>query len=143
MLGSIDRLTDRVMKRAVLLILAGCLGLAAIGVAAASLYYWLILWMAVPAALLIVATLLAIFALGLARVGVGKPSAKTAATAAPATALAPNLMAVASDLAGEAVKADPLGAMLGAGAAGFILETRPDLDHALIQQVLRQFLARS
>lgn len=143
MLGSIDRLTDRVMKRAVLLILAGCLGLAAIGVAAASLYYWLILWMTVPAALLIVATLLAICALGLARVGVGKPSAKTAATAAPATALAPNLMAVASDLAGEAVKADPLGAMLGAGAAGFILETRPDLDHALIQQVLRQFLARS
>lgn len=143
MLGSIDRLTDRVIKRAVLLILAGCLGLAAIGVAAASLYYWLILWMTVPAALLIVATLLAIFALGLARVGVGKPSAKTAASAAPAAALAPNLMAVASDLAGEAVKADPLGAMLGAGAAGFILETRPDLDHALIQQVLRQFLARS
>jgi len=29
--------------------------------------------------------------------------------------------------------------MLGAGAIGFILESRPDLDHALVQQVLRQF----
>ena len=65
------------------------------------------------------------------------------AAAAPVAGIAPNLMAMASDLAGDAVKADPLGAMLGAGAAGFILETRPDLDHALIQQVLRQFLNRS
>lgn len=143
MFGSIDRLTDRVIRRVVLLILAGCLGLAALGVASASLYTWLILWMTVPAALLIVATLLTILALGLARIATGKQSAKSAAAASPAAALAPNLVAAASDLAGEAVKADPLGAMLGAGAAGFILETRPDLDHALIQQVLRQFLARS
>ena len=142
MFGSIDRLTDRVIRRVVLLTLAGCLGLAAIGVAHAALYYWLILWMSVPAALLIVATVLVILALALARIAVGKPSAKPAA-AAPAAGIAPNLMAMASDLAGDAVKADPLGAMLGAGAAGFILETRPDLDHALIQQVLRQFLNRS
>ncbi len=143
MFGSIDRLTDRVIKRVVLLTLAGCLGLAAIGVAHAALYSWLILWMSVPAALLIVATVLVILALGLARVAVGKPSAKPVVAASPVAGLAPNLMAMASDLAGDAVKADPLGAMLGAGAAGFILETRPDLDHALIQQVLRQFLNRS
>jgi MFS family permease len=142
MFGSIDRLTDRVIRRVVLLFLAGCLGLAAVGVALASLYYWLILWMTVPAALLIVALLLTIIALILARVSAAKTSAKVVADTSPAAAMGPNLMAMASDLAGSAVKADPLGAMLGAGAAGFILETRPDLDHALIQQVLRQFLAR-
>jgi MFS family permease len=142
MFGSIDRLTDRVIRRVVLLLLAGCLGLAAIGVALASLYYWLILWMTVPAALLAVALLLTIIALVLARLSAAKPSAKAAAATSQAAAVGPNLMAMASDLAGTAVKADPLGAMLGAGAAGFILETRPDLDHALIQQVLRQFLTR-
>lgn len=143
MFGSINRLTDRVIRRVVLLSLAGCLGFAAIGVGLASLFTWLILWMTVPAALLIVATILAILALGSARIALGKASAKPVVDPSPVAGLAPNLMAMASDLAGEAVKADPLGAMLGAGAAGFILETRPDLDHALIQQVLRQFLTRA
>ena len=146
MLGSIDRLTDRltdrVIKRVVLFALAGCLGLAALGVALAALYHWLILWMSISAALGTVALLLAIAALATARHAAGKPSAKASATAQTETAM-PSLMAAAADLAGEAVKSDPLGAVLGAGAAGFILETRPDLDHALIQQVLRQFLTRS
>ncbi|MDY0873631.1 hypothetical protein [Dongia rigui] len=136
-------MADRVIRRVVLLFLAGCLGLAAIGVASASLYYWLILWMTVPAALLIVALVLLISALLLARFSATKEPANVPASAAPAAALGPNLMAMASDIAGQAVKADPLGAMLGAGAAGFILETRPELDHALIQQVLRQVLART
>ncbi|MBI2255619.1 MAG: phage holin family protein [Proteobacteria bacterium] len=151
MLGSIDRLTDRVtdrvVRRVVLLALVGCLGLAAFGVALAALHYWLVLWMSQPAALLIVALLLTIAALGCARLAMGARSAKTTPgkttlESAETDALAPSLVAAASDLAGEAVRADPLGAMLGAGAAGFILETRPDLDHALIQQVLRQFIAR-
>jgi len=140
MLGSIDSLTDRVIRRVVLFALAGCLGLAAWGVALAALYSWLILWMSNPAALLGVALLLAITALGAARLAAGtKPTKAATPTANP---LVPSLVAAAGDLAGEAVRADPLGAMLGAGAAGFILETRPDLDHALIQQVLRQVLAR-
>jgi hypothetical protein len=141
MFRSIDRLTDRVIRRVVLFALAGCLGLAALGVALAALYYWLILWMSVPAALLIVALLLVIAALVTARLAIGAKPAKVSASA-EANAIVPGLVAAAGDLAGDAVRADPLGAMLGAGAAGFILETRPDLDHALIQQVLRQFLAR-
>jgi hypothetical protein len=141
MMGSIDRLTDRVIRRVVLCALAGCLGLAAMGVALASVYFWLTLWMSVPAALLMVALLLTIAALSAARLAAGTAPTKAASPAATNT-LVPNLVAAAGDLADEAVRADPLGAMLGAGAAGFILETRPDLDHALIQQVLRQFLAR-
>jgi hypothetical protein len=144
MFGSIDRLTDRVIRRLISFVVAACLGLAAFGVALAALYYWLILWMTAPAALVIVSLILAIAALALARIGMGgSKAAKAVPAAGLPTDMMPGLMAAASNIAGDAVRADPLGAMLGAGAAGFILETRPDLDHALIQQVLRQFLARS
>lgn len=140
MLASIDRLTDRVLRRLVLAGLAACLGLGAIGVAAAALYQYLLGWMLPPAALGIVALSLAIIALVLARFAQGQSVPKrTAALPFPAAEGMPALIAAAGDMAGEAVKADPLGAMLGAGAMGFILESRPDLDHALVQQVLRQF----
>ncbi|WP_374309254.1 hypothetical protein [Dongia sp.] len=140
MLASIDRLTDRVLRRLVLAGLAACLGLGAIGVAAASLYHYLLDWMRPAAALGIVALSLAIIALVLARIAQAQSSPKRVAAVQGATMDSmPALVAAAGDMAGEAVKADPLGAMLGAGAMGFILESRPDLDHALVQQVLRQF----
>lgn len=144
MLGAIDRLTNRIIQRVILYALATCLGLAALGVALAALYHWLIFWIPIWAALGIVALILMIAALGFARAATRKPDAQAAipASAVPTNDLLPGLMAAASDIAGDAVRADPLGAILGAGAAGFIMETRPDLDHGLIQQVLRQFLAR-
>jgi hypothetical protein len=145
MLASIDRLTDRVLRRLVLAGLAACLGLGAIGVAAAALYQYLLGWMLPPAALGIVALSLAIIALVLARMAQGPSNSglanpkRVASASGTATDGMPALIAAAGDMAGAAVKADPLGAMLGAGAMGFILESRPDLDHALVQQVLRQF----
>lgn len=138
MLASIDRLTDRVLRRLVLAGLAACLGLGAIGVAAASLYQYLLDWIRPSAALGIVALSLAIIALVLVRIAQSNPK-RTAASPLPVTDGMPALMAAAGEMAAEAVKVDPLGAMLGAGAIGFILESRPDLDHALVQQVLRQF----
>lgn len=145
MLGAIDRLTNRIIQRVILYALATCLGLAAFGVALAALYHWLIFWMSIWAALGVLALILTISALGFAQAAMKRAVVKPAipASAVPTTDLLPSLMAAASDIAGDAVRADPLGAMLGAGAAGFIMETRPDLDHGLVQQVLRQFLARS
>lgn len=140
MLASIERLTDRVMRRLVLAGLATCLGLGAVGVAAASLYQYLLAWMLPPAALGIVALTLAILALILGRIAQGPAIPKrTTSSAGVGTVGMPAVIAAVGDVAGEAVKADPLGAMLGAGAMGFILESRPDLDQALVQQVLRQF----
>ncbi len=145
MLEAIDRLTNRVIQRVILYALATCLGLAAFGVALAALYHWLIFWMPIWAALGIVALILTIAALGIAQAAMKKVVAKQAIppSSIPTNDLLPGLMAAASNIAGDAVRADPLGAMLGASVAGFIMETRPDLDQGLIQQVLRQFLSRS
>jgi hypothetical protein len=93
-----------------------------------------------PQALGLVALVLAIAALSL---GIAAQSAAKRAPKAAGSDLAggiPALAAMAAEVAGDAVTADPLGALLGAGAIGFILESRPDLDHALVQQMLRQFI---
>ena len=142
MLASLDRLTDRIARQAVLLAMSACLVLAAIGFAAAALYYWLLAWMAQPQALGLVALVLLIVALVLALAAQRSSKRATVAKAAHSELAGgiPALAALASDAAGAAVKADPLGAMLGASAIGFILESRPDLDHALVQQILRQFV---
>ncbi len=141
MLASIERLTDRLARQAVLLAMSACLAIAAAGMAAAALYFWLLAWMPQPQALGLVALVLLIAALvlALAAKGSSKGKAAQAAQAGAASAGLPALAALASEAAGDAVRADPLGAMLGAGAIGFILENRPELDHALVQQVLRQF----
>ena len=139
MLASLDRLTDRIARQVILLAMSACLVLAAIGFAATALYYWLLAWMPQPQALGLVALVLLIVALILA-VAAQRGSKRVAK--APANNLAggiPALAALASEAASSAVKADPLGAMLGASAIGFILESRPDLDHALLSQMLRQF----
>lgn len=141
MLASLDRLTDRIARQVILLAMAACLCLAAIGFAAAALYYWLLAWMLQPQALGLVALVLLIVALVLALAAQRSSKRIVAKTAHSDLASGiPALAALASDAAGAAVKADPLGAMLGAGAVGFILESRPDLDHALVQQILRQFV---
>ena len=139
MLASIERLTERLARQAILLALSACLAIAAAGMAAAALYFWLLAWMPQPQALGLVALVLLIGALVflLAATGAGrKPKAVQGWQAAVGI---PALAGLVSEAAGNAVRADPLGAMLGAGAVGFILESRPDLDHALLQQVLRQF----
>lgn len=142
MLASLDRLTDRIVRQVILLAVCACLVLAAIGFAAAALYYWLLDWMTQPQALGLVALVLLMVALILALAAQSSSRRAGAARAAHSDAAGgiPALAALASDAASAAVKADPLGAMLGAGAIGFILESRPDLDHALVQQVLRQFM---
>lgn len=142
MFAAIERVAAKLARQVVLLAMAGCLVLAAAGVAAAALYYWLLAWMTQPQALGLVALVLLIVALIFAVAATTKSRIKPAHQAGEATGLAggiPALAALASEAAGTAVKADPLGAMLGASAIGFILESRPDLDHALVQQVLRQF----
>lgn len=141
MLASIERLTDRLARRAILLAMSACLAIAAAGMAAAALYFWLLAWMPQPQAFGLVAVVLLIAALILALAAAGGRKAKVAQAAqlGGAGAGLPALAALAGEAAGDAVRADPLGAMLGAGAIGFILESRPDLDHALVQQVLRQF----
>lgn len=140
MLASIDRLTHRFARQAVLLVMSSFLALAAAGVAAAALYYCLLRWMSQPEALGLVALILLIASLLLAMVARGTRKGGAVKTAdAQEAAGFPAVAAVAGEMASNAVKADPLGAMLGAGAIGFILESRPDLDHALLQQVLRQF----
>nr|WP_298689387.1 hypothetical protein [uncultured Dongia sp.] len=141
MFASIDRLTGRLARQAILLVMSACLSLAAAGMAAAALYYWLLDWMPQPQALGLVALVLLILGLILAVAAQGGKKSKVAAQAAQSNVATgiPALAAMASDAASAAVKADPLGAMLGASAIGFILESRPDLDHALLQQVLRQF----
>ncbi len=140
MLASIDRLTDRLVRQAILWAMSACLALAAAGVGAGALYVWLLDWMTQPQALGLVALVLAIVALGL---GIAAQNAAKRPQGPFKTICAgsiPALAAMATEAAGEAVKADPLGAMLGASAIGFILESRPDLDHTLIQQALRQFM---
>lgn len=140
MIGPIERLSDRLMRRFLLLGLAACLALGALGVGAAGLYQWLLVWMLPAASLGVVALVLLALALLLMAAAlldtraprpVTLPEAESNSVAA--------LMAAAGDIAGDAVRADPLGAVLGAGALGFILENRPDLDHALLNQFLRQF----
>ncbi|WP_374649730.1 hypothetical protein [Dongia sp.] len=138
MMAAIDRLTDRILRRLLFLGMAGCLCLGAIGVGAASLYQWLLAWIPAAAALAIIALLMLVAGLLLMRVALGaRRRPIPAKVAAPADM--PALIALAGDLAGDAVKADPLGSMLGASALGFILESRPDLDHALVHQILRQW----
>ena len=144
MLGSIDRLTDRVIRRVTLSVLAAGFGVASFGTALAALYYWLILWMSISEALIAVALLLCVAALLIARFAVDKPPTKLVTEAVPSqNNLISGLLSSAGNIANDAVKADPLGAMLGAGAAGFILETRSDIDQAVIHQILRQFIGRS
>lgn len=144
MLGSIDRLTDRVIRRVTLSVLAAGFGVASFGTALAALYYWLILWMSISEALIAVALLLCVAALLIARFAVAKPPTKLVTEAVPSqNNLISGLLSSAGNIANDAVKADPLGAMLGAGAAGFILETRSDIDQAVIHQILRQFIGRS
>lgn len=65
MLASIDRLTDRLVRQAILFAMSACLALAAAGVGAGALYVWLLDWMTQPQALGLVALVLAIVALGL------------------------------------------------------------------------------
>lgn len=141
MLASLDRLTDRIARQVVLLAMSACLGLAGLGVAAAALYYWLLDWMTQPQALGLVAVVLLIVALVLAVAGQrGMRSRPKPQLAEGLAGSLPGIAGMAVEAAGNAVKADPLGAMLGAGAIGFILESRPDIDQTLVQQVLRQFM---
>jgi hypothetical protein len=137
MFASIDRLTERIMRRLMLLGLASCLALGAMAMGTAALYQWLLNWMQPAAALGFLALVLVAAALVLVRLSVRSARTKTSAQSTPIAA-GPSQFDVAGNAAVDAVKADPLGAMLGAGAIGFILESRPDLDHALFQQVLRR-----
>ncbi|WP_374383207.1 hypothetical protein [Dongia sp.] len=140
MIGSIESLSDRLMRRFLLLVLAACLGLGALGVGAAALYQWLLLWVMPAAALGLVALALALLATGAGILALRgrKALPANAPLSAGETGPAARLMATAGDIAGDVVRADPLGAVLGAGALGFILEGRPDLEQALVGQFLRQ-----
>lgn len=139
MIGPIERLSDRLMRRFLLLGLAACLALGALGVGAAGLYQWLLVWMLPAASLGVVAlVLLALTLLVLAAVLIDARTPRPATLQAAEADFVSALTTTVGDIAGGAVRADPLGAVLCAGALGFILESRPELDRALLRQLLRQ-----
>lgn len=115
---------------------AAILALAALGVGAAALYLALIASVSPAAALAIIAGLLALLAVIAGIVAIGRRRPAVPQPLAPElTALLPE----AADLVRRAVSADPTAAVMGAVAAGFILESRPGLDVGHLARLFAQF----
>lgn len=131
----IDSFGSRFVWCAVLGAGAVMLAMAALGVGFAALYLVLIASVSPAAALAIIAALLALLAIitALATRWHRRPRAPQP--------LAPELAAAlpeAAELVRRAVAADPSAAVMGALAAGFILESRPGLDVGHLARLFAQ-----
>jgi hypothetical protein len=137
----IDRMLHRILRKVLFLVMSSFVALGALGVAAGAFYYWLLEFMSRPAALASLALVMLIIAAAfLFAARGGKRTKKVRKSITPESPAAiPALAAMATEAAGDAVRADPLGSMLSASALGFILESRPEIDQALMQQIMRQF----
>jgi len=136
MTSALDGIGGRVLRKLTLIALAGFLALAALGVASAAFYLWLLAWLSPPAALAVLAGVLLIgaaVACWVARSGDRSAASATAASGQMGSQVVlPEILASAR----RAVADDPKSAVLAAVAAGFILEARPDLDVGRLAQTL-------
>ncbi|MBL8708964.1 MAG: hypothetical protein JNL25_07215 [Rhodospirillaceae bacterium] len=136
MTSVIDGIGGRILRKLALITLAVILALAALGVASAAFYLWLLAWLPPTAALAVLAGLLlltAAIAWWVARSGDrSAPSATAASGQVQSQAVLPDILASAR----RAVADDPKSAVLAAVAAGFILQARPDLDAGTLAQTL-------
>lgn len=130
----------RMMRKLSLGLMAGLLALAALAVALSALYLWLLAVIAPPAALGIVAGILAILAVaawGLAhwRVPASGAAPEADKSSSPDIAMA---LPETADIIRRAVIADPRAAMLGAVAAGYVVDSSPGMDIAMLNRIIGQ-----
>lgn len=136
-MASIEAMGERVLRKVILAILAGILALAALGTGLAALYLWMLASLTPPAALAIIACILVALALTSLVV---MSYRRRPAPPALAQSLVPGLETLpeAADMVRRAVAADPRGAVLGAIAAGYIMESGPSLDASTLSRLLAQ-----
>jgi hypothetical protein len=137
-MSSIEGIGDRILRKLVLALLAGILALSALGIGLAAFYLWMLAALTPPAALAVVASILAVLASAAAFAMHGRR--RTRVSPSLGQSLTPGLAALpeAADMVRRAVVADPRGAVLGAVAAGYIMETGPTVDMAVLGRVLAQ-----
>ncbi|WP_374371204.1 hypothetical protein [Dongia sp.] len=136
-MASLEGMGERVLRKLILAMLAGILALAALGIGLAAFYLWMLASLTPAAALAIVAAILAVLALA-ALIGLTYRRRPAPPSLGPSISAGLAGLPEAAEMVRRAVAADPRGAVLGAVAAGYIVESGPALDAAVLSRLLAQ-----